>query len=428
MPFVSQSFSLWSSPMPPAHPIALLGALLLLLNSCGRFQDLPDHPAPVDSTQFAELLSRTAKAPWTEGNAIRTLVNGDEFFPAMLHAIRNARSSVTFETFVFKQGAVGRDFTVALSNAASRGVRVHVILDSNGSQWVDEVDVGLLRSQGVELHFFRPFSILRPLAYNTRTHRKTLVIDGKIAFTGGAGFTDRWLGNAQSPRNWRDTQYEVRGPVVRQFQHSFNDNWNELTGETLSGPAYFPELPSVGSLTVHLSVGAPDERGDTIGSSYLLAIRAARKAIRIAHSYFIPHRILVDALLAARKRGVSVEIIICGDHTDFPLGQIAQRPALRKLAEAGAEILEYEPTMMHAKLVMVDDHFVSVGSANFDDRSFFINDEANLHVLDDSFALQHSRIFDEDKKHCRRLESEDLEIPFKKIPAHIGAQLLKSQL
>lgn len=413
--------------MKSAWPFTLLG-VLLLLTSCGRFQDLPAHPPAVSTPQFAGILADTGKAPWTHGNSVRTLVNGDEFFPVMLTAIEQARQTITLETFVFKRGNVGRKFTTALANAATRGVRVHMILDSNGSQWVDEVDVEFLRSKGVELYFFRPFSMFRPLAYNTRTHRKTLVIDGRLAFTGGAGFTDRWLGNAQSPRHWRDTQYEIRGPVVHQFQESFNENWEELTGETLNGPEYFPRLSARGSITAHLSVGAPDERGDTLGSSYLLAIRAAQKSIRIAHSYFIPHRKLVDALLAARERSVSVEIIICGDHTDFPLGQIAQRPALQKLAEAGAEILEYQPTMMHAKMFMVDDHFVAVGSANIDDRSFFINDEANLHVLDDNFARRHSQIFDEDKEHCRRLEPEDLEIPFSKIPAYIGAQILKSQL
>ncbi len=407
---------------------ALCLGTFLLLSCGGRFQQISSSPPAVRTHRFAALMTTTARAPWVEGNAIRTLENGDSYFPVMLTAIRNARKTITFETFVFKQGTVGGKFSVAFADAARRGVKVHVVLDANGSRWVNDDDVALMRRSGVEFHMFRPFDILRLDRYNYRTHRKIMVVDGSLAFTGGAGYTDVWAGDAQSPHNWRDTQYEVRGPVVRQLQEGFNENWRELTGLELRGPDYFPPLSRAGNHRAHFSLGSPEKSGDTLGSSFLLAINAAQTSILIEHSYFIPHRDLLDALLRARRRGVRVEVIICGEHTDFKVCRVAQRPALLQLNRAGAEIWEYTPTMMHGKLVVVDDHFSAVGSANFDDRSFFINDEANLNVLSGRFAAEQRRMFERDKKNCTLLTPEDLKLRLHQLPAHLGAQAIKSQL
>ena len=407
---------------------ACLGSAVLLLASCSSFQDVPRSPPEVHSTDFQELLAQTARAGWLPGNRITTLVNGDAFFPPMLEAIRSARKTITFETFVYKAGRIGRQFSVAFAEAARRGVEVHVLLDANGSRGADPSDIAMMKETGVHLHLYRPFNALHPLAYNHRTHRKIMVVDGHLAYTGGAGYTDIWIGNAQSSNHWRDTQYEIRGPVVRQLQQGFMENWLEVTGKPLTGPAYFPPLSRAGPSNAQFSLGSPDRRGDTLGSSILLSINAARKSILIAHGYFIPNRELVEALLRARHRGVRIEIIVCGEHTDFPICRLAQRPALRKLHRAGVRIWEYTTTMMHGKLLVVDDHLSVVGSANFDDRSFFINDEANLHVLDPRFAREQAIMFEHDKQHCRPLTDPDLRLRPDQLPAQLATSAIRSQL
>lgn len=415
----------------PEYFRARLAFLLcaLVISSCaGRFQDVPANPPPVTTSEFAALLSTTARAPWTKRNRIKTFENGDGYFPPMLEAIEAAEKTITFETFVFKQGVVGRRFSLAFAAAARRGVEVRIVLDANGSRWVNEDDVATMRRAGVELHFYRPFRPLAPQRYNARTHRKTMVVDGRIAYTGGAGYTDLWTGDAHSPQHWRDTQYEIRGPVVRQIQEGFNENWQEVAGYSVAGPRYFPSLSPVGDTIAHFSLGSPGRRADTLGSSLLLAINAAQQSILIEHAYFIPHADLLDALVRARRQGVSIDIIVCGEHTDFPVCRIAQRPALRELRRAGVRIWEYHSTMLHGKLVVIDDYLAVVGSANFDDRSFFINDEANLHVLSHSFAQDQRRMFERDLRQSILLAPADLRLPFHELPAHLGAQLIKSQL
>ena len=414
----------------PQLPLSTgLIAIAVALTACtGKFQAVPTSPPAVRTPEFATLMTKVALAPWRGGNSVRTLENGNGYFPPMLSAIRNARKTITFETFVYKRGRVGREFSVAFAEAARRGVKVHVLLDANGSRWVDKDDIALMKAEGVEFFLFRPLRLFKLARYNYRTHRKIMVVDGTLAYTGGAGYTDVWVGNAQSPYNWRDTQYEIRGPVVRQLQEGFTMNWKEVSGHTLRGPDYFPPLSSAGNQLAHFSIGDPDTRGDTLGSSFLLAINAARKSILIEHAYFIPHRHLVDALMRARQRGVHIEIIICGEHTDFKVCRIAQRPALLELTRAAAEIWEYTPTMMHGKLIVVDDHLSIVGSANFDDRSFFLNDEANLHVLSASFAHDQRQMFERDRKHCKLLTTDDLKFHLYQLPLHLGAQAIKGQL
>lgn len=407
----------------------LLGSIVTLLSSCsGRFQEVPLSPPGVRSAEFATLMTQVAQAPWVDRNHVTTLENGNGYFPPMLEAIARAKKTITFETFVYKQGRVGREFSVAFAQAARRGVKVHVILDANGSRWVDKNDIAMMEAEGVEFFLFRSFNPLKLGRYNNRTHRKTMVVDGTLAYTGGAGYTDLWIGDAQNQYQWRDTQYEIRGPVVRQFQEGFLENWKEVSGKTLHGPDYFPPLPAVGRMISHFSLGAPEDRGDTLGSSFLLAINAAQQSILIEHAYFIPHRDLVNALLRARQRGVHVEIIVCGEHTDFEICRIAQRPSLLQLHRAGCQIWEYSPTMMHGKLLVVDDYFSAVGSANFDDRSFFINDEANLHVLDAPFAREQREMFERDRKCCKLLTSKDLRFRLHQLPVQLGAQTIKGQL
>ncbi|HYF37908.1 MAG TPA: phospholipase D-like domain-containing protein, partial [Prosthecobacter sp.] len=272
------------------------------------------------------------------------------------------------------------------------------------------------------------FQPLRPLAYNHRTHRRVLVVDGKVGFVGGAGIAYAWDGDAEDPMRWRDTQYEIRGPAVRQLQDIFNENWQEQTGEKLSGAGYYPELEDAGRLRAQAVAGSPGKREETIGSSYLLAIRAARRSILISHSYFIPSREITEALVAAARRGVRIELIIPGKHTDMPICLPTAAPSLRRMMEAGMLIYEYEPCMMHNKLVVIDDELSIAGSGNIDSRSFFINDENNLHVLSRQFAAEQRRVFEFDKSRSRRLTSKDLNLSLGDRVQGVIGRLVEHQL
>lgn len=418
--------------MPPLFP-ALSFIALLSLSSCGSHQHLAlqapaSQPAAVTTEAFARDLARTSGSGWTSGNAITTLENGGIYYPPMLEAIKNAKKTVTFETFAFMSSTPAYYFSLAMAERARAGVKVHVILDGVGSRNLGDICENILLEGGVELHMYRPYTIFRPRHSNNRDHRKILVVDGKVAFTGGAGFADGWMGHAHTSNHWRDTQYEIRGPAVAQLQHVFVNNWKELTRIELTGPDYFPPLRPAGNLTAQLTLGAPREQGDTIAHTYLLAIAAARKSILIEHSYFIPNPTLRKAIVEAARRGVRIEIIAPGGHIDVPLCRTAARLTYQELLDAGARIWEYQPTMMHGKLIVIDDHLVIAGSANFDDRSFFINDENNMHVLSRSFALEQTEMFNRDKALSTEVTPAELRGSFLQFPSKLTARLLSPQL
>lgn len=401
-----------------------------LLASCGntRLQGISESPPPVTSAAFAEAMVVVGRSPWREGNHISTHLNGDDFFPVMLRAIGRAEKSVTFESFVNKRSTPVRQFSHAFADRARAGVKVHLILDAFGSRHFGEPFLQSMRDAGVEIELYSPFRLARPLRYNHRTHRRILVVDGEVGFTGGAGWTDHWIGNARVPEHWRDTQYQLRGPVVRDLQHCFNDNWKELTGRELTGPDYFPPLPRVGRLTAQHVTGSPLKSGDTIGSTYLLAINAARKSILIEHSYFVPPKPITEALLRAARRGVEIDVIVPGEHTDMPIDRNACSRGHRDLLAAGVRMHEFLPTMMHGKLLVVDGAFTVVGSANLDGRSFFINDENNVHVLGSTFAREQTRMFESDLSRCRRLDSGDIPHRLRDLPMNIFAGMVAGQL
>ena len=260
-----------------------------------------------------------AMTPWTTGNSARTLENGDGFFPPMLRAAASAKHSITFECYTAADGREVAHFSSILAARAKAGVKVHVILDAVGcSQWSGHL-IQEMRKAGVEVKFYSTFQLRHPLAYNHRTHRRVLVVDGRTGFCGGAGFAYNWTGNAQDRDHWRDTQYELRGPVVAQLQDNFNDHWRELTGAALRGSDYYPPIPNAGTLTAQMVAGSPQRQTDTIGGSFLLAIRTARKSILMEQSYFVPPPEMTDALLAAAARGVRVWIILPGRITDWPV-------------------------------------------------------------------------------------------------------------
>jgi cardiolipin synthase len=341
------------------------------------------------------------------GNHVVTLVNGDRIFPPMLAAIRAARVSICFETFIYWSGDIGEQFAAALEDAARRGVRVHVLFDWVGTRRREPRLLKRLKDCGVEVELYHELSWFHIGRMNNRTHRKLLIVDGETGFTGGAGIAPQWLGDAQDPDHWRDTHYQVRGPVVAQMQAVFLDNWIKATGIVLHGPAYFPPLEAVGDMDAQMFGSSPSGGSESMQLMFLLAIGAARRSIDITSSYFVPDALTIDALVAAVHRGVVVRLLVPGRYTDVPLVRRASRAGWGRLLKAGVAVFEYQPTMIHCKVAVIDGHWTTLGSANFDNRSFRLNDEANLNVFSDALAEEQSRQFDEDLSRSRRMSWRD---------------------
>jgi cardiolipin synthase len=358
------------------------------------------------SPEFRQSAGSLLGPNFVAGNNITTLVNGDRIFPAMLSAIRSARHSINLETYIFWDGEIGREFTEALGERARAGVHVNAILDAQGTRKMGVQNRARLEEAGVQIVKYHSVFWIDPRRYNNRSHRKLLIIDGKIGFIGGAGIADLWSGNADSPQHWRDNHYRVSGPVVAQLQGAFMSNWLKTRGNVLHGRDYFPPLESSGPyLAQAIRSGARYENLDLM---YLLAIASAQKTLRIENAYFLPDDLMRKELIAATKRGVNVEIVVPGKHIDQKLVRVASKRHWPDLIRAGVKIFEYEPTMLHVKLIIVDDVFVSVGSGNFDNRSIRLNDEANLDVLDRQFAAEQTRLFETDKRRSREVTVDEL--------------------
>jgi cardiolipin synthase len=354
-----------------------------------------------NSPEFRQSAGSLLGPNFVSGNSITTLVNGTQIFPAMLGAIRSAKHSINFETYVFWDGQIGREFTEALAERARAGVKVSAILDAQGTNKMGLENLARLREADVEIVKYHSIFWLDPRRYNNRSHRKLLIVDGKIGFIGGAGIADQWTGNADSPRHWRDNHYKVTGPVVAQLQAIFMANWLKTRGHVLHGADYFPPLENTGPYLAQAIRSSA--RNTNLNLMYLLAIASAQKTLRIENAYFLPDELIRNELLAAAKRGVKVEIIVPGKLIDQKLVRAASKRHWPELIKAGIKIHEYQPTMVHVKLIVVDETFVSVGSGNFDNRSIQLNDEANLDVLDRNFAAQQTRLFEMDKKQSREV-------------------------
>ncbi len=362
----------------------------------------------VDDPQFLRSMGNLLGTGILPGNRVRALQNGVQIFPAMLEAIRNARETVTFETYIYWSGAIGREFSDALSERARAGVKVHVMLDWAGSVKMDASYLHELKAAGVQLEQFHPLRWYTLARLNNRTHRKLLVVDGRIGFTGGVGIADQWQGDADSKEHWRDAHFRIEGPAVAQMQATFIDNWIKTRGEVLSGSAYFPELQPVGSSLAQVFKSSRSEGSESVRLMYLLSITAASRHIRLQSAYFVPDEMAIAAFVAARRRGVQVELIVPGPHMDAKVVQSASRSLWAALLDAGVEIFEYQPTMYHCKVLIVDEVWVSLGSTNFDDRSFRLNDEANLNVYDAAFAREQVQVFEDDKRDSRSITRAEL--------------------
>lgn len=353
------------------------------------------------SPEFRQSAGALLGPSFVAGNNITTLVNGDQIFPAMLRAIRSARKSINFETYIFSDGPIAREFTEALAERARAGVKVHAILDAQGTSSMGSASVAKLQDAGVELVKYHSILWLDPRRFNNRSHRKLLIVDGKVGFTGGVGIADQWTGNATSPEHWRDNHYKITGPVVAQLQAIFMANWLKTGGAVLHGEDYFPALTPTGPYLAQAIRSS--NQNENLDLMYLLAIASAQKTLRIENAYFLPDDLTRKELIEAARRGAKVEIILPGKYIDQKLVRAASKRHWPELIKAGIRIYEYQPTMVHVKLMIVDDAFVSIGSGNFDHRSISLNDEANLDVLDRDFAAQQARLFEMDKRHTERM-------------------------
>ena len=407
-------------------------AVVVAFNFIGNEKKIERHIERLyrlDDPRFHQELGTMLGPQFVAGNALQVLRNGDEIFPPMLAAIRGATSTITFETYIYWSGDIGREFTQALAERARSGVKVHVLLDWVGSAKMDDALLDTMRSAGVQIHKFHPPHWSHLGRLNNRTHRKLLVVDGRIGFTGGVGIAPLWTGAAQDPEHWRDTHFRVEGPVVAQMQAVFLDNWIKVSGEVLHGTAYFPPLSNAGSSLAQMFSSSPSGGSENMQLMYLLAITAASRSIDLSAAYFVPDELATDALIAAMHRGVKLRIIVPGPHIDSETVRSASRARWGPLLAAGALIAEYQPTMYHCKVMVIDGLLVSVGSTNFDNRSFRLNDEATLNVLDTGFAAQQTRIFEDDLRRARTVSlTEWRERPWRERIAERFASLLGSQL
>jgi cardiolipin synthase len=388
------------------------GALLVLVianlsSSSKKIEEEIEHLYPVKDPQFVRAVGSLLGPPIVEGNRVRALCNGDEIFPSMLEAIRGARRTICFETFIYWSGSIGREFADALSERARAGVSCHVVLDWVGSDRIEESLVETMKEAGVRVVRYHPLRWYNVGRLNNRTHRKLLIVDGRVGFTGGVGIADNWLGHAQDAEHWRDSHFRLEGPAVAHMQAAFMDNWIETCAEVLHGEAYFPALQPAGPHAAQVFRSSADDGSESVRLMYLLSITSATTTVRISNAYFVPDALAVRSLVAAQRRGARVEIIVPGRHIDQKLVRRASRSLWEPLLEAGVAIYEYQPTMYHVKVMVVDEVWTSVGSTNFDNRSFRLNDEANLNILDPDFAAAQARVFEEDKARSRRITLEE---------------------
>ena len=401
--------------MTPKKPLVLAVAatffltligMLIALNFASGEKDVSHEIPRLYSTQdpqFRRAIGSLLGPPLVGGNRAQELLNGDQIFPAMLTSIKGAQKTITFETYIYWSGDIGNEFARALSERAKAGVKVHVLLDWLGSAKIDESILEEMRTAGVQIRKFHKPNWYNLARLNNRTHRKLLVIDGKTGFTGGVGIAPKWTGNGQDANHWRDSHFRIEGPVVAQMQAVFMENWLKVTGQVMHGEDYLPALHAVGTSEAQVFSSSPSGGSESMQLMYQLSITAAKTSIDLSSAYFVPDDMTAGVLADALKRGVKIRIITPGEIIDTDTVRAASRGTWGPLLKAGAQIYEYQPSMYHCKVMIVDNLLVSVGSTNFDNRSFRLNDEANLNVYDTAFAQQQTAIFEQDLTQARQV-------------------------
>lgn len=391
-----------------AGSIVVLGSRFLL-NFFGpaiAYSMHKDMKAPLESEEFMQFLSVVTDGT-VRNTKMRRLKNGCEYYPAELKAIREAKKTISMEFYEFTPGEIGDEMIAALAERAAAGVIVHMIVDAMGSFHTPKSYFDPVRAAGGEIYFYHPIEWNTWQNANNRTHRKLLVVDGKIGFLGGSGIADHWIKPTHLGPTWRDTMFELRGDAVAGLTSTFAGNWLEVSGKILSAPGHFDCVPEEGPQSFILA-STPHGGGTQARVLLQALINCARHAICITTPYFLPDRSARQALVDAQKRGVRVRILTAGPKIDHPAVRTLSHHSSRRMVEAGAEIYEYQPSMIHAKLMTVDGKWSTLGSANFDHRSFALNDEVIMAIRDRETAETIDRDFEEDLTHSKRLTMEML--------------------
>lgn len=363
------------------------------------------HTFGVGSDAFSRTVSGATTVPFAAGNAVTVLHNGDAFYPMMLRDIWGATRSVTVEAYIYWAGRIGSTFAEALASKARSGVVVKILLDAVGSATIGRDILSTLEAGGCHIAWYNPIRWRTLSRFNHRTHRKSLIVDGRLAYTGGAGIADHWTGNAQDHDHWRDIQIRLEGPAVVPLQSGFAQNWLKTTKELITGDAFYAAIPATGRHAVHTLMSSPEGGASAVRILYYLAIVAARRSIYIANPYFVPDEVATQSLLDAKARGVDIRILVAGRYNNSRLAHLNSVRLMGPLLDAGIEIFEYQPTMMHYKLMVVDGLFATIGTTNFDNRSFAYNQECNVSTTDGELARQLQTTFLADLLRSRALSA-----------------------
>ena len=386
--------------------VTTLIAILTLSAAVGCTALTPHVALPdvrLGEPSFFPTLEAYAGSPIVAGNKVELLVNGDAIFPSLVADIRSAQRTVTYAQYYYEDGPVAREVAEALAERGRAGVGVNVLLDAFGSLAIPTEYVDLMRRSGCHVAWFRPLKQYVFRRYHKRNHRRIMVIDGRVGHTGGAGVSAKWMGDGRTPDHWRDTDVRVEGPVVEYMQAAFAENWLEATGVVLGGEAYFPRpIPPRGQTFAQIARSSPANGSAAMYTTFLLALSGARHSVLVTNPYFVLDDTMREALLNTVGRGVRVAVLVPGT-IDHNLVRQASRAQFGALLKAGVEIYEYTPALLHAKTMVIDDVWATVGSTNLDNLSFAFNDEMNLIVYDRPFAQELTRVFAADIAASKRI-------------------------
>ena len=385
---------------------------IILIWGCAsvlKVQDIPD--VRLDQAAFFPTIEAHTDAPILAGNRIDVLRNGDETFPVMLREIKHAKFTITMAQYLYKDGALAHEFAEAFADRCRAGVSVNILLDHHRSEKASS-DMKMMKNAGCNVEYFRrvkaegiifPWKLLR---YNYRSHRRILVIDGRVGFTGGYGISDPWLGDGRTPEHWRDTNARIEGPAVKFLQAGFAESWLETTGVVIGGKGFFPPLEPFGDVPAQIVKSSPTGGSFQSYMLFLLSINSAKKSIAITNPYFIPDNVMTETLVKAVARGVRVSVLVPAK-IDNQLTYTVSRARYGPLLRGGVQIFEYQVSLLHAKTMVVDGVWATIGSTNFDNRSFALNQEINLTVYDRVVATRLEEIFRQDLNYAKQISYEE---------------------
>ncbi len=391
-----------------SHRVELLGIVLLVVAPAACSQVQPHLSLPtleIGQPEFAATLVGYTGVPVAGSNQVDILLNGDNIFPAKLEAIRSAKKTINYADYVFEEGQPSLEVSQALAERCQAGVRVNVLLDAVGSLYMPGEYREVMIKAGCRVENFRPLSAFSMDRVNNRNHRRILVVDGRLGITGGSGTSGKWAGNGRTPGQWRDTDVRVEGPVVEQLQGAFAENWLEATGVAIGGIDYFPLQQGKGTINAQAVRSSPAGGSDAMYTMFLLAMSSAQRSISITNPYFVPEDKMIETLIVAAARGVRVTLLLPGE-IDHNIVRQASRSELGRLLTAGVQIYEYRAGLLHAKTMVIDGVWATIGSTNLDRRSFALNDELNLVVYNAVVARQLQQIFEADIQESSKVTYE----------------------